>query len=373
MKIIRTLVFATLAGMSVQVQAQMPAAPNDALDGVDTVVLLKEGKEVFGKQSFNSQRGNLRYLFSSAATKAEFDAAPDKYAVQMGGLCARMGRTVTGNPSDYMVHEGKIYLFGSDACHKAFAEAPKKYIARAAPPMPSDQAAASKGRALLEKAAAAVGGARLDAVTTYTESSSEMQKRPTGEVKIEVRKMWQFPAAARHDRTVPMNDGQKMTFGTVLTSAGAFSLGGGHVTPIVPEAVPSVQQDLWRQIVPLLRDRREPGVAVAALGPDTIEGAQVERVRVRRSGLDVTLNLDPQSGKVHSTSFYDRGQGGQYGDVTVIYSDFRNVDGLTLPFTEKALFNGAPDAGYSRTVDAISINPSLDPALFTPTAPSGGR
>ena len=94
--------------------AQQPAGPVDALDGVDTVVLLKQGKEVFGKQAFRSEHGRFAYLFSSAETKAEFDKAPAKYAIQMGGLCARMGGTVTGNPSDYIVHEGKIYIFGSD-------------------------------------------------------------------------------------------------------------------------------------------------------------------------------------------------------------------------------------------------------------------
>ena len=84
-------------------------------------MLLKDGKEAFGKQAFRSDHGRFTYLFSSAETKAEFDKAPEKYAIQMGGLCARMGRTVTGNPSDYLVHDGKIYIFGSDACHKSFA------------------------------------------------------------------------------------------------------------------------------------------------------------------------------------------------------------------------------------------------------------
>src|SRR5215207_5067690 len=197
MKILKTLVFVSVTALSAQAQAQMAAPPTDALDGVDTVVLLKEGKEVFGKQAFHSERGGLTYLFSSAETKAQFDAAPEKYAVQMGGLCARMGKTVTGNPSDYLVHAGKIYLFGSDACHKAFAAAPEKYLPKPSPAMPTDPAATTKGRALLEKAVASLGGAKLDALASYAESSSEVQKRPTGEVTIEVRKMWQFPAGAR--------------------------------------------------------------------------------------------------------------------------------------------------------------------------------
>jgi hypothetical protein len=112
---------------------------------------------------------------------------------------------------------------------------------------------------------------------------------------------------------------------------------------------------------------------VASLGPAPIEGVQVERVRVRRAGLDVTLNLDPQSGRIHSTSFIDRGPGGQYGEIALVYSDFKNVDGLTLPYAERGLFNGIAEASLSRTIGNITINQPLDAALFTPAPPAGGR
>ena len=84
--------------------ARQAAPPPDALDGVDVVVLLQQGNEVFGKSAFHSVHAGFNYLFSSAENKAEFDNQPAKYEIQMGGLCARMGGTVTGNPSDYVVH-----------------------------------------------------------------------------------------------------------------------------------------------------------------------------------------------------------------------------------------------------------------------------
>jgi YHS domain-containing protein len=373
MKALRTFILVALTSFSAQAQQPQPAAaPDDALDGVDTVILLKEGKEVFGKAPFRSQYGGLGYLFSSAATKAEFDSAPEKYAVQMGGLCARMGKTVTGNPSDYIVHDGKIYLFGSDACHKAFAAAPEKYLPKPAAPMPTDPAAVANGQALLDKVVASIGGAGLDSLTTYVESTSEQQKRPTGDVKVEIRKMWKFPDAARSDRTLPMSDGRKATFGTLLTSTGAFGIGGDRVTPVIPEALPSVQQDMWREIVPLLHGRHEGGVAVAALGSGTVDGAVVERVRVRRAGLDVTLNVDPKSGRVHSTTFVDRGPGGQFGEITMIYGNFKNVDGLILPHTQRALFNGVAEDSMSHSIDTIKLNVRLDAALFNPAVRGGG-
>ena len=213
-------------GCSRDVMRSKRQRPSDALDGVDTVVLLKQGKEVFGKSAFRSERGRFTYLFSSAETKAEFDKAPEKYAIQMGGLCARMGRTVTGNPSDYLVHDGKIYIFGSDACHKLFASAPEKYLPKPAAPMPRDTAAATRGRALLDKAARQLAAPKLDTMASYVEMTSETQKRPTGDVQIATRKTWRFPAGARQRTDDDVPDGQKVVFGTLLTPGGAWRIGG---------------------------------------------------------------------------------------------------------------------------------------------------
>jgi YHS domain-containing protein len=346
------------------VLAQQTPGPIEALDGVDVVVLLKQGKEVFGKQAFRSERGRFAYLFSSAETKAEFDKAPDKYAIQLGGVCARMGGTVRGNASDYAVHEGKIYIFGSDACHKAFVTAPEKYIPKPAAAMPADPSAAKRGMALLDKAAASAG-AKLDSVTSYVETITEVQTRSTGEKReIVVRNLWQFPSAARTERTVPTQNGEKISFGTLLTAEGAWGFGGQDMARVIPEALPSVQLDLGRHLVALLRSRRAAGTKVAALGTATIDGKTVERVRVKRGGLDVTLNVDPATGRPHSTTFINRNRDGQFGEYTLVYGDFRTVDGVTVPFEEKALFNGTADASSSRKLQSVSVNPALDAALF---------
>ena len=345
------------------IAAQKPEGPIDALDGIDTVVLLRDGKEAFGKSAFRSDHGRFTYLFSSAETKAEFDKAPEKYAIQMGGLCARMGRTVTGNPSDYLVHDGKIYIFGSDACHKLFASAPEKYLQKPAAPMPRDTAASTRGQALLDKAARQLG-VKLDTMASYVEMTSETQKRPTGDIQITTRKAWRFPDGARSERMMTRPDGQKVSYGTLLTANGAWQIGGPELSPVIPEAVPSVQLDLGRQVLPLLRSRREAGTQVATLGAATIDGVSVERVRVKRGGHDVTLNLDAATGRVHSTSFIDRGRDGQFGEYTLVYSDFRAVDGVTVPFEEKAVFNGTVEPALSRKLESVSINGPLDEALF---------
>ena len=104
------LLFVTML-VTAPVLAQMPES-RDALDGVDPVALLTQGKEISGKPQFKVSRGKFDYLFATAENKAMFERTPEKYEVQLNGACARMGGGVTGNPADYAVVDGKIYIFG---------------------------------------------------------------------------------------------------------------------------------------------------------------------------------------------------------------------------------------------------------------------
>ena len=68
--------------------------------------------------------------------------------------------------------------------------------------------------------------------------------------------------------------------------------------------------------------------------------------------------------------FIDRNGNGEVGTYTLVYSDFRNVDGLMLPFRRHALFNGEPDPSQAWTVNAVLVNTVLEPGLFA--APTVG-
>ena len=133
MKTLLQIVLAVTMAAPAFAQARPPA---EALDGLDPVLLV-QGKEVQGKSALKAIHGDFEYLFSSPETKATFEREPDRYSIQLGGMCARMGKSAGGNPSDYLVHDGRIYIFGSDGCHKKFAEAPEKYLPRPAAPFPS--------------------------------------------------------------------------------------------------------------------------------------------------------------------------------------------------------------------------------------------
>ncbi len=353
------------------VYAQGRPAAVEALDGVDPVLLV-QGKEVSGKPELKVVRGGFEYSFASAETKATFEKEPAKYEIQLKGLCARMGKATGGRPSDFLVHDGRIYIFGSDECNKKFAAEPAKYLPPAPVPMPSTSRAAAGGRALIERTVKAIGGAaRVDPIETYVETSSRIQKRPTGDVPVTVKTMWRFPDAVRMERTATVQ-GKVMSSATLMTPSGMWYLSQGHAYEANAAGRPSMELDFGRQIVPLLHARRSGGFKAAALGAGTVEGSAVDRVRVVNGGVDVTLGVNPSSGRIHSISFVDRSQAeGHYGEYTVLYSDYRPVDGLMLPFSERVSFNGVRDEALTQTIDAIAINPALDRALFEPGTAGG--
>ena len=350
--------------------AQTPQV-QEALDGVDTVLLLKTGKETFGKSAFKTTHGSLTYLFASADTKAEFDAAPDKYAVQMNGTCARMGGGTGGNPSNYAVVDGKIYVFGSDTCRTRFLVSPAKFIPRAAPLMPTSAEAIAAGKALLAQAVAAHGGARLDAVTAYAETQKAFAPAGRPGPPPEIRYMWTFPGGARSERTFMAGGqpGRTMTVATLLTRGGVWNGmvdPGRPLGPLNPAGVAETEMSFGWHLLPLLRDRGTDGTTMASIGRTRIAGVDLERVRLRRGGVDVTLNVDPATSRVHSLSFVGRNRDGEFGDVMIAFADYRDVSGVLVPFVEKGSFDGSPDEFWTRTLEKVEVNPSLDAALFTP-------
>ena len=94
------------------------------LKGFDAVAYFKEGQAVKGSPAFTSTYHVAKFLFASAANKAEFDKDPAKYAPQFGGFCAygvSLGVLAEPEgPSSFIVYRGKLYVCGNQGALKDF-------------------------------------------------------------------------------------------------------------------------------------------------------------------------------------------------------------------------------------------------------------
>jgi hypothetical protein len=85
---------------------------------------------------------------------------------------------------------------------------------------------------------------------------------------------------------------------------------------------------------------------------------------VEIDGTSYTLGIDPATGSLLTLSYWRRGPQGDFGKLTKVFSDFRAVDGVTLPFKVSAIFNGEAWKEQSANVVSISLNGKADLALF---------
>ena len=104
-----------------------------AVRGYD-VVSYFDGKPAKGDPRYFTDRGGARYLFASAADKARFDAAPDKFLPQYGGYCAygaALGHKAPTQPETGAVIGGKLYFNYNTSVMAIFNKDRAGYIAKA--------------------------------------------------------------------------------------------------------------------------------------------------------------------------------------------------------------------------------------------------
>ncbi len=93
------------------------------LKGADVVAYFVDGAHQPGLAQFSSQYEGITFRFASAAHKALFDQAPEKYLPQFGAYCANgivYGIPWGGDADTWKMINGKLYIFGGQGSKDAF-------------------------------------------------------------------------------------------------------------------------------------------------------------------------------------------------------------------------------------------------------------
>ena len=94
-----------------------------AIEGYDPVAYHLGSKVQLGQESILYRWQDLDWYFISEENKALFHAAPEKYAPEFGGYCAKAvssGFSGGGNPRVWHIHDGKLYFFFSDGAKESW-------------------------------------------------------------------------------------------------------------------------------------------------------------------------------------------------------------------------------------------------------------
>lgn len=337
----------------------------EALLGFDPILLI-HGEEVLGDEEIYVVHEGYQYLFTNEEHKSLFASNPERYAIQLHGICARVGGTTMGVADLYAVHEGRIYIFASTHCVELFEEAPTRYLEPGAPPALAHSASQEQrkaGRALIAKAVEAIGPG-LDDVKSYEERSFILHQGQDGaEVKAPFA-MIRTSGGIRRERTYPSYG----TIAEVVRHSEAFYSNPNGTGEMNRAQAVALAREFKRDVLVVLRVRNSEGFEAAAIGQGIAgEGDEyrvVEQVAVDYAGMRMTLGIDPESGKVLSLSYIGRGPGGVWGEMVQTFSDFRRTGELSLPYKKKLSFDGEPLPQRTITVEEIVINGEIDRSLF---------
>jgi len=247
-----------------------------------------------------------------------------------------------GNPKDFGTPLTSLGLPVSDidltiTPPKRPAQAPSAAVSGPAQP---------KGAALLAKMAEAIGGAsKLSAVKDITEKVDLSLDATAGGMKVTQTEIWTASGHFREENVLPI--GKVIVYSDGKTGWVSSPQG---VAPIPAAELRQVSFEIFRMWFPLLTSAADPNRTIQDEANGVIRIAD-------KSGNSLLLTIDPATGLPLSENYSEAGQAGQ--DVTEIYADWQETNGIKLPHKITVSQNGKHFADIK--VTSVAFDQGLSP------------
>jgi hypothetical protein len=130
-----TSCLAVAAAGAARADAQHIAASHAvAVSGYDPVAYFAEGRALVGQDTIALRWRGQRWHFENERNRAAFEADPRAYVPAFKGLCVVAlgeGRKVRGDPREWVVHDGRLYLFESASERRRLETNPAELLSAA--------------------------------------------------------------------------------------------------------------------------------------------------------------------------------------------------------------------------------------------------
>jgi YHS domain-containing protein len=344
-------------GTAASLHAQQGREPVTCLRGLDPVALV-QGVELPGDSGYAVTRGRYRYLFANAANRKTFEDQAERYSIQLGGGCGRMGPLAgLGSPDRFWVHDGRIFIFASDQCMESFRSAPAQHIESNDPAPTGSNADVDRGTELVLRAIEGFGGsAKLDAITSLEWKRVRTYQVGGEDKEHTILTRMAFPDRFRVDEI--WHSGSSWDF---VNGIAGYRVASDGEWPMDEMVRREFIKAMRRSPIVLLKARGEPGFQSVRTGNGMVGEQGVEWLSIGLDGATTTLGVHVPSGRVLCVQYRGRAPAA-IGKVTQTFSDFRDLDGIVYPFTVTTSLNDTP--GLSRTFASVTVNARFDNQLF---------
>lgn len=220
------------------------------------------------------------------------------------------------------------------------------------------EASAEKAKEIMTKVLTATGGVeRVKSIETIVTVFKATMSTPNGDISMDMNITMAYPDRLRLDIQSPMGaisqalDKEK---GWMRTPQGIIELQGSQVAEL--------KKQIQFETINLLKAFEAGKLDAQYLGETQLEGRKVLDILLTiGEGMTQHLYVDPND----YTILGDMRRGSTMegpAEVTEIYSDFRDVDGLRVNFASVQKSGGKQVS--SSAVSEVKVNPKVDPAIF---------
>jgi hypothetical protein len=220
------------------------------------------------------------------------------------------------------------------------------------------------GTALLTNAAKAMGDKALAGLKDLTLDGASTIVTPMGEMELKGHGVFVLPNRLHNQIQTPMG-----SMITVLDGDKGFMVMGPRVKELPPSSVSEMAGELYTEsgCVLLMQRVLQGKLQGQLIGKTQFEGEEADDVLVKigDASIRVYLNKDGQVKGVRKHAMTQEGP----AEVTEIFSDYRPVSGLNLPFQAVQKANGEVKA--TNKYATITVNAGFSEELFKkPEAPT---
>src|SRR5262249_14041555 len=215
-----------------------------------------------------------------------------------------------------------------------------------------------EGKVLAAKVTQALGGAAKLETVKATKSDFDLTQLD-GPMKgtMHVESTIVFPDRMKVDLQMPEGN---MSI-VVTPNSGFASAEGMGSQDLPPSQKTETVSQLHRDLIYVAQHVNDPAFSFSATGSEKSGEIETKIVDVSGPGVEMRWFVDPQTGRIVRESYKTLGRSGPV-DAETAFSDWKSVDGLTLPFHR----DNKQDGQKSSTVQFISIQltPAVDSKIF---------
>lgn len=315
---------------------------------VDVIELFK-GVEQKGEPRYYSVADSYVYHFVNERNKMLFDSNKEKYQIQLGGACARMGPlSGLGSPSIFTIYKNKLYIFASQSCKSTFLRKGDDLLEEDDPiPTPSINEI-EKGGGIIEKIINTMKGKEK----TEEDISFELKYIKENEYKGEnvfsgETYSFNFPNMFRQDSYW---GNSKWSF-IISDRKGLFEESSGR-RPMVEAQVRAAKKTFSHKLLYLILRGKQN--LVFAGNDSLVNSKKYFVINIYSEGTSYKLLVD-ENYRVYSQTFKGRGPGLFIGKMEKFYTDYKIYDGYLYPATETVKFNGEVIPEMTATLENLKV------------------